>query len=546
LLFSDQAGAQPSNKEHHSNFFSFSNQIALIPHKQSSPGQIQRISIGVNGDESNRWSGSPSVSDDGRYIAFSSEATNLVPDDTNGYEDIFLYDRQTGELIRVSVANDKTEADSSSNFPAISGNGRYVVFQSEAGNLVADDTNRTQDIFVYDQIDDTIRRVSVKADGSEARGSGKVPTISADGRFIAFEFFGALVSDDTNEASDIYLADQLTGEIRRVSMAPQGAEANGFSSFPSVSATGQFVAFSSNANNLAANDRNGIEDVFVVDVQTGETERVSIASDGTAANGESFRAVISGDGRYVAFMSRANNLVPTDVNFTSDAFVHDRETGQTIRVSDLPEDARLAPEEIRSSSFPAISADGRFVTFYRYPTFSSLNFPYGYFLYDLITSQVTHIASSFDDKVGNGPAALSADGRYIAFGSDDDTLVLDDTNHEVDIFVLEYPVSALPTPEPTATATPTPTISTPTPTETPDNTVTATASSSPTPENTVETAPGVEGTTVVEESVAITPTPSQSDSVEERNDTLLVITIGFLVLIVLIATWMRFRSHSSL
>ncbi len=195
-----------------------------------------------------------SISADGRFVVFQSDATNLVAGDTNGASDVFVHDRQTGTTTRVSVDSAGHEATGlypASGDPAISADGRFVAFDSNATNLVAGDTNSAYDIFVHDRQTGTTTRVSVDSAGNQANGYD--PSLSADGRFVAFTSGASnLVAGDTNGASDVFVHDRQTGTTTRVSVDSAGWQAYSFSHLPSISADGRFVAFASNATNLVA------------------------------------------------------------------------------------------------------------------------------------------------------------------------------------------------------------------------------------------------------------------------------------------------------
>jgi Periplasmic component of the Tol biopolymer transport system len=307
-----------------------------------------------------------SISADGRYVAFVSAATNLVSGDTNNFQDIFVHDRQTGQTTRVSVASDGTQANGHSYAPSISADGRYVAFASLASNLVSGDTNGAWDVFVHDRQTGETTRVSVASDGTQAIGFffGSSPSISADGRYVAFDSWATnLVSGDTNDKPDVFVHDRQTGQTTRVSVSSDGTQANNGANYPSISADGRYVAFESSSTNLVSGDTNSVTDIFVHDRQTGQTTRVSVSSDGTQANGgpgwSGKNSSISADGRYVAFHSYADNLVSGDTNSATDIFVHDRQTGVTTRVS-------IASDGTQANGFsssPSISADGRYVAF---------------------------------------------------------------------------------------------------------------------------------------------------------------------------------------
>lgn len=329
-------------------------------------GETRRVSISSEGAEAKLFPAlCPSISADGRYVAFGSRAANLVPGDTNDSEDVFVHDRIEGRTARVSVASDGTEGNWSSYEPSISADGRFVAFSSLASNLVPDDTNGFEDVFVHDMLTGATSRVSVSSSGEEADGPSGLPTITADGRYVAFMSAAwNIVASDTNNMLDVFVHDRATKETTRVSVASDGTEANGHSGWPAISGDGRCVAFSSVASNLVSNDRNGVDDVYVHDRVTCTTVRVSVASNGAEGNNASYDASISADGRYVAFSSAASNLVPNDTNEAEDVFVHNRATGETIRVSI----ARDGSEANSQSTQPSISADGRYVAFVSYGT----------------------------------------------------------------------------------------------------------------------------------------------------------------------------------
>ncbi|HXQ32463.1 MAG TPA: hypothetical protein VN843_00440, partial [Anaerolineales bacterium] len=231
----------------------------------------------------------------------------------------------SGNTTRVSVHSIGTEANSLSTNPSISADGRYITFISFATNLVSGDTNSTWDVFVHDLQTGTTMRVSVDSSGVDGNGFSGGPSISGDGRFVAFQSSATnLVTGDTNEKVDIFVHDMQTGTTERVSVHSSGVEGDSLSDGSSISADGRYVAFNSQATNLVPGDTNGTIDVFVHDRQTGTTTRVSVHSSGTQADGNgSSASSISGDGRYITFISDATNLVANDTNARGDIFVHD-------------------------------------------------------------------------------------------------------------------------------------------------------------------------------------------------------------------------------
>jgi Tol biopolymer transport system component len=284
---------------------------------------ITRVSVASDGTEANDISWARSISGDGQYVAFISKASNLVAGDNNNRLDAFVHDRLTGETTRVSVASDGTRANRDSAGASISGDGRYVAFYSFATNLVARDTNDREDVFVHDRITGETTRVSVASDGTQGRSHSFKPSISGDGRYVAFYSRATnLVGGDTNGVEDIFVHDRVTGETTRVSVASDGTEGDSYSHHrPSISEDGRYVAFESSASNLVTDDSNGQRDVFVHDRLTAATTRVSVALDGTEGNNWSRRSSISADGRYVAFESWASNLVAGDTNGQRDVFL---------------------------------------------------------------------------------------------------------------------------------------------------------------------------------------------------------------------------------
>lgn len=402
------------------------------------PGITMRVSVASDGTQGNSCSGRPSISADGRYVAFCSAASNLVEGDTNDTDDVFIHDRETGQTERVSIASDSTEGNGRSYLASISADGRYVVFSSTASNLVPDDTNGKADIFVHDRITGQTDRVSIASDGTEGNDdSWGFSSISADGRYIAFESKASnLVPGDTNGREDVFVYNQRTGETIRVSIASDGTEGKGFVANPSISADGRFVAFASSSSNLVPDDTNGHWDIFVHDRETDQTTRVSVASDGIEGNEISEWPSISVDGRYVAFQSRASNLVPGGIHCYIDAFVHDRETHQTERIS-------IAPDGIGGDfdGYPSISGNGRYVTFCSVNDLipDDTNGTYDIFVHDRPRGQTSRISVASDGAEGNGPSkfqsSISFDGRYVAFYSWANNLVPGDTNNEADVFV---------------------------------------------------------------------------------------------------------------
>jgi Tol biopolymer transport system component len=277
--------------------------------------------------------GRPAISADGRYVAFASSATNLVKGDRNQVADIFLRDRQAGTTERVSMVDRRTEANADSLSPSISPDGRFIAYASFADNLVPGDTNFTSDVFLLDRSTRTLQRVSVSSTGAQANNTSGEPAVSPDGRLVAFSSDATtLIPGDVDDAaSDVYLRDVPAGTTEGISTASTGIVRH--SGGPAISADGSVVAFHSWDSGLVVPDTNDRYDVYVLNRTTGVTERVSIDSTGVQGNNDSTGASISSDGRFVAFTSDADNLVTGDTNFDIDVFVHDRATHTTVRAS---------------------------------------------------------------------------------------------------------------------------------------------------------------------------------------------------------------------
>jgi uncharacterized repeat protein (TIGR01451 family) len=412
--------------------------LLLNGHEALAAGTTQRVSVDSFGLEDSSGSYYPAVSADARFVAFHSNANHMVTGDTNGVADIFVRDRRTGQTSRVSVRSNGAETNNDSFHPFISADGRFVAFYSIATNLVRGDTNRDADIFVHDRQTGQTTRVSISSSGAQANGGNFDVALSADGRFVAFHSDATnLVRGDTNGATDVFVHDRQTGQTARVNAGLGGAEPNGASKTPAISADGRYVAFFSEAKNLVPRDTNGRPDIFVRDRQTGETTRVSIGPRRTETDGHSLAPTISADGRYVAFASEASNLVRRDTNADRDIFVHDRNSGQTTRVSVNSSGA----QGNNNSYHPVISADGRFVAFYSDAANlvpGDTNKKRDIFAHNRITGTTTRVSVSAGGSQANGNSnipTISADGRFVAFYSAASNLVPGDTNTSEDIFI---------------------------------------------------------------------------------------------------------------
>lgn len=388
--------------------------------------QVERISVASDGSQAEADSYQAAISDDGSVVAFRSNAANLVAGDTNQWTDIFVRDLGAGTTAIASRQPDGSESVNFSQRPSLSGDGRYVVFETpfevqtilvtglydrvldansyvlpdrnssgnptwprqarlepvlsgngailalrtlselpnvfpEAAKPTDDDNNLAHDVFLFDLTASPVepaQRVSRLTDGSELNADSRRPSLSHDGRYVAFMTYSDLLFEDTNSRPDVVWKDRQSGALELISAAPGGAAGNGESFNPDISADGNVIAFRSAASNLVADDTNGYWDIFVHDRSTGTTTRVSVRSNGGEANSGSLEPTISGDGRFVAFRSMATNLVDDDTNGRADIFVHDRANGQTVRVGQP-----AGAESDGNSAAPAISGDGAWIVF---------------------------------------------------------------------------------------------------------------------------------------------------------------------------------------
>ncbi len=346
---------------------SISNDVFLFDRNQQTIVCLSDAYSGspLNGDF---FSSCPTITPDGRFVCFSSWDSAIVAVDSNPLQDVFVYDRVLGTKELASLTDSEGFANGACSFPTISADGRFVVFQSNANNLAAGPItqNPVVDIYVRDRQLKTTRRVSVGLGGVLANGSSSLPAISGDGRYVAFYSNATnLVANDANgPISDMFRADLTTGAIEIVSVSSAGVAGNAASVSDGVdliSSDGRFVAFSSNATNLVAGDSNAKSDCFLRDMLAQTTVRVSVATDGTESNGDSIRPVVSNDGRYVLFESKGTTLDGTDANGPiQDIYVRDLVLGATKRVSK----SNAGVQGNGSSVLAAVSEDGRYFGFF--------------------------------------------------------------------------------------------------------------------------------------------------------------------------------------
>ncbi|MBI5433227.1 MAG: hypothetical protein HZA52_10395 [Planctomycetes bacterium] len=401
----------------------------------------QKASIGLGGAEADDTSRAWSISESGRFVLLGSSATNLVPGDTNGCADGFVRDRLSGSTTRVSVDSFGVQGDGNSIALRMSSDDRYVVVLSSATNLVVGDTNGVNDVFVHDRQTGQTTRVSVDSSGVEGDGLCNSAAISSDGRFVAFDSYASnLVVGDTNNTVDVFLHDRQTGQTTRVSVSTAGAQGNKYSNSPYLSADGRYVAFWSLSTNFVSPDANLWDgDAFVHDRLTGVTSVVSVNSNGEQGLGESGPLGISADGRFVLFASDAKNVVAGDTNHSRDIFLHDRVSGQTTRVNVDSAGAEATSGAVTGSMSP----DARWIAFESSAAnlvSGDTNGKYDVFLHDRVSGQTQRMSldtagAQSNDHCDIAQAAVTADGRSVAFSSTATNLVPGDTNGLGDAFV---------------------------------------------------------------------------------------------------------------
>ncbi len=381
---------------------------------------VERASVSAGGGNTNGNSSEPSLSWDGRYVAFSSLASNLVSGDTNGKRDVFVRDRQTGVTTRVSTDSAGGEANGHSRQPAISGDGRFVAFVSEASNLVPGDSNFTEDVFVKDLQTGAVERVSLNSAGDEAFMASGAPAISYDGRYVTFVSLAPnLVPGDTNGTWDVFLRDRQLGATRRVSVATGGAQSNGASETPAMSYDARYVAFESKATNLDPADTSPKKDIYLRDVVAETTTRVSVPLDASSAtDDESTLPAVSADGSRVVFTSLASNLDPDDVPGTFDVFVRDVGTGFTRVVTLSSTGERVEGSGGRGN----FSYDAKRAAFYSSSATvvpGDSNLFSDIFVRDLETSTTAMVSVRAGQQLNDDAnlPSFSGDGRFVAYST---------------------------------------------------------------------------------------------------------------------------------
>lgn len=330
-------------------------------------GHAVQVDLSSAGAPAATWSDAMDLSGDGNVVLFWSNAANLVPGDTNGVVDLFARDLAAGVTERVSVSSTGEQANAASFVGRLSGNGRLVAFESTATNLVPGDTNDAMDVFVHDRATGRTERVSVASDGSQGDWPSVDPSLSADGRRVAFTSHAThFFPGDVNGDADAFVRDRLSGVTFPVSLDPAGSAAAGGSRFPRLSADGRFVTFDSTAADLVAGDTNGLPDAFLHDTATGTTQRISLGTNGNELHRASFAGPVSTDGTTAVFVSESASVTPDDTDGQFDVFRRDLATGAVSLVSE----GWIGWPSGFDQDFHAIdmTPDGRFTSFADFST----------------------------------------------------------------------------------------------------------------------------------------------------------------------------------
>ncbi|MEQ1546885.1 hypothetical protein [Methyloglobulus sp.] len=402
--------------------------------------QTTRVSVKSFGGQANRGastSSSPSISANGRFVAFGSTSSNLVPGGVKDAEAVYFHDRKTQKTTRVSVSSKGVAGPGM--FPSMSADGRYVVFESWVDSLAKGDTNNQNDVLIHDNAMHTTSLVSVSSKEIQGNAGSNKASISANGRFVVFESFADnLVPGDTNGVSDIFVRDLTAGTTKRVSVSSKGGQGDQYSGAGSatISGDGRFVAFTSLSENLVANDKKRGWDAFVHDNFSGQT--ISLTNDITIGNTPMYLggidAKISANGQFAVFVATANPFAgfAGGTSFTK-TLIYNVFNGQiTYAIADVP---GLPTDD--GSGNASISGDGHFLAFNATTQDNVGNV----FIQDQVTNATYLVSASSRGVRGNNHSFLptmSTDGHHVAYFSMANNLVAGDTNKAVDVFVLDF------------------------------------------------------------------------------------------------------------
>lgn len=413
---------------------------AYVPNINDHTSVVPSVFEGGTGDSAT--STGASSSGDGRFVVFSSFASDLVPVDKNGLEDVFLFDRQTNLVTMVSRAADGTSGNGPSRGAVISADGTTIAFESSATNLFNDNNGGVQDVVIFNRVTKTFDIANQDDPGNQSDFPASNPSLSADGRFVAFDTTSALVAEAVNGSSGVYVRDLFKSTTQLVSRTPSGAFPNQDSTDPAISADGNFVAFVSRATDITSGAAN-VANIFYINRNTLVTQLVSVNG-----NADSSRPAMSGNGAVVGFDSEATSLVNLDFNSSPDAFVWTSATNSVELISRLP-----SGESPNGGSFDvSLNEDGNLVLFRSGADIlvgGDSNGADDIFLLNRNEGSVTRINVAEDGTQADSAAfnpGLSPDGNTVVFWSNASTLSNDDAPNNTDVFIRNLGM-AVPQPE---------------------------------------------------------------------------------------------------
>ena len=385
-------------------------------------GKVDRVSVAPDGKEGNGFSAGGSLSADGRYTAFTSKATNLVPGDTNGVQDVFVRDLKTGETRRVSVGADGGQADGASSDASISADGRHVVFSSEAGNLAPGDT---EGYHVYVRDLDTGVTERLKDDvGDPAFDRSGDPSVSADGRTVAFTVQRS--DSQANDQARVYVLDRDSGRLTRASQSPAGDKDVHAGMAPSLSGDGTKVAYQWSETQRTGRD--DWSDLYVHDLGTGKRTQIDVAAAGPVADAHAERPVLSADGRYATYHSPASDVVAGDTNGTQNVFIRDLDKGTTKMVSAEEKSWSVFSGKLSGDNSKLVYAAGS----------QTGNYIRHVYVRDLAsgkTELVSATPAGEPTERSATPAGIDRTGATVTFSSDSADLVDGDTYDTTHVYV---------------------------------------------------------------------------------------------------------------
>lgn len=414
-------------------------------------GRMYRLSENTNGIGGNAHSRSDmAITPNDVDVVYTSYATNLSPNMLASGGNVFHHNLQTRQNVLISDSYDGRWANNLSVSRSISDDGQTIVFWSRSSNIIPNDTNMADDLFIHHRPSDVTYRITLEPGGAQMDCCFWLgyPTISGDGRYVAYASQAPNhVPNDNNKKVDIFVYELSTRVTTRVSVSSTGQEANGdaYTDDVEISRDGRYLAYTSAASNLVPNDTNNFPDVFFHDRQTGETSRVSVSNVGLQTNNYSNLAAISDDGRYVFFISSDMTLDPNYDPNRVNLYVRDRLLQTTRQIPAKSEVIYGYNPSAQNYVVDAdASGDGRFVAFTAMPrtAIGSGNQPYSdVFVYDRLRGQLETVTVGYDGSASyghfNGPTAISPDGRYVGFSSLADNLVTNDFGHAQDTFIYD-------------------------------------------------------------------------------------------------------------